>query len=149
MQKRLGISEGSHSVKYAIVADNKRYKRFLKDKLKSSKLRRLELKQKRESLRKSKEKSEGITYQTNCGIDTMINKTDESSEKISKNEISIFYFDLETTEFAHNAHIIQIAAKNGENLFNVYVKPKEKISSSASKATGLHCINNTFIISNY
>lgn len=34
MQKRLGISEGSHSVKYAIVADNKRCKRFLKDKLK-------------------------------------------------------------------------------------------------------------------
>lgn len=30
-----------------------------------------------------------------------MNKTDESSEKISKNEISIFYFDLETTGFAH------------------------------------------------
>lgn len=136
VQKTAGLTVGTHTIKFASVADSKRLRRAEKSKLRNSKLRRIKLKNDREILRKKKEQSEGITYQTNCGISETRNLIN-SNQSLSKINTTIVYFDLETGGLNLDADILQIAAKSGDHSFNVYVKPTKKMSSSASEVTGL------------
>ena len=118
------LSQGSYTAKYALASDHKRYKRKLNDRSRKKKIRRILLKQKRENLRKVTERAEGTMYKSNCGIDEAIksNISQDSGEKCSV-ESSIVYFDLETTGFAKDADILQIAAVCNDNLFILFIYP--------------------------
>lgn len=95
-------------------------------------------------MRKSTEKREGITYESNCGINRLNNyvcdskNCDKRSNITDENETNIVYFDIETTGFAADAHILQIAAICDTQVFNVYVHTKTNITTSASAVTQLH-----------
>ncbi|KYQ50077.1 Fatty acid synthase, partial [Trachymyrmex zeteki] len=135
VQEKLQLPRGSHTVKYAFKADRKRSKRVVRDKSRTKKLRRIQLKNNRENLRKVTEEAESTTYKSNCGIDEAtnnvnINKDSGETLNISNN---IVYFDLETTGFSNDADILQIAA--------VY-----QISTCASKATGLCHVNSNLYL---
>lgn len=89
---------------------------------------------------------EGVTYQSNCGIDIAINTKGTDLHKKTDNDVNIVYFDLETTDFATDAHILQVAAKCDECAFNVYIHSEQNISVGASQATGLTKINNVLCL---
>ncbi|XP_058807184.1 uncharacterized protein LOC131673301 [Phymastichus coffea] len=131
---RVNLSEGLYTLKYATTADGKRFTRKQTNTSSKAKLRRVILKQQRESLRKSLEKSEGITYQANCGMEIEINLPEKSNADAKP---LIVYFDLETTGLDINAEIVQIAAKCGKYEFDFYINPTKEISKSATKFTGL------------
>ena len=63
-----GLPSEPFTVRYSDSADRKRLKRKIVDSTVSKKKRRIELRQEREILRKSNEKAEGTTYQSNCGF---------------------------------------------------------------------------------
>ncbi|XP_039315359.1 DNA polymerase III PolC-type-like [Solenopsis invicta] len=50
------------------------------------------------------------------------------------------FFNLETSGLNATADILQIAAKSGNYIFNVYIEPLQEICTSATKITGLHSI---------
>lgn len=131
---RVDLSEGFYTTRYATSTDGKRIKRKNKSSTSETKLRRIILKQQREALRKSLEQVEGISYQSNCGMDMEIDLPEESN---NDTKFLIVYFDLETTGLDMSAEIVQIAAKCGRYEFSVYVNPTKEISRSATKVTGL------------
>jgi len=47
------------------------------------------------------------------------------------------YVDLETSGFQKNCDILQIAAKCGKHLFNIYINPIHEISAAATAVHGL------------
>ncbi|XP_044594135.1 uncharacterized protein LOC123271775 isoform X2 [Cotesia glomerata] len=145
IQNKLDIPNGSRTVKYVHDSDIAREKKSTSNKSKTKKIRRIELKQKRELLRKNNEKCEGITYESNYGIDKLTNYVRDSkncdikqSNILDEDKTNVVYFDIETTGFAADAHILQIAAICDTVVFNVYVHTKTKISTSASAVTKLH-----------
>ncbi|XP_074108430.1 uncharacterized protein LOC141533438 [Cotesia typhae] len=147
IKQRLKIPAGSHTIKYVQRSEVKRQKRLTMSKSKTKKLRRIELKQKRELLRKNTERHEGITYESNCGMNKINNYVhkgcDDNNNSIINNialddETKIVYFDLETTGFAADAHILQIAATCDSKIFNIYVHTKTQILSSATVVTKLY-----------
>lgn len=96
-------------------------------------------------MRKNNEKREGITYERNCGIDKLNNYVRDSkncdnkqSNTLEEGKTNVVYFDIETTGFAADAHILQIAAICDAEVFNIYIHTKTKISTSASAVTKLH-----------
>ena len=97
-------------------------------------------------LRKNNEKSEGVTYKPNCGIDFEINL--QSKLNVNHSSYSVVYFDLETTELSMSDEILQIAAICDDREFNVYIHPTRAISSSASNITGLRSISGELYLKN-
>ncbi|KAK0072503.1 hypothetical protein PV326_014398, partial [Microctonus aethiopoides] len=95
------------------------------------KIRRIELKKKRELLRKKIEGVEGVIYQSNCGMNILAMKTIETNDP-NEFPTKIVYFDLETSGLSANTHILQIGAVCGEQIFNVYIHTKQNISSAAT-----------------
>lgn len=102
-------------------------------------------------MRQKKENSEGVNYQSNCGFDIDSEKlnfalepqfleTLQSTQQnlVNQNDLTIVYFDLETSGFEKNADILQIAAKFEDHAFSIYVEPTKNINPAASKVTGLH-----------
>ncbi|KAK0075357.1 hypothetical protein PV325_007000, partial [Microctonus aethiopoides] len=61
------------------------------------------------------------------------NETNDPNEFPTK----IVHFDLETSGLSANAHILQIGAVCGEQIFHVYIHTRQNISSAASKMTQL------------
>ncbi|KAK0177156.1 hypothetical protein PV328_001235 [Microctonus aethiopoides] len=108
---KLDIPIGSRIFEFVHRSDIKRQKRSIVSQSKAKKLRRIEMK-KREVLRKNTEKREGITYEI-------------------EDETNVIYFDLETTGFAADGHILQIAAICDIQVFNIYKKVEtHKISDA-------------------
>ena len=142
IRKNVGLFVGgNHAAKYAANADKKRLKRSTKQKLKSFKVRRLELKQNREILRKNKEKTEGLTYRSNCGLEeATIQIPSKYLEEVQNDDYIVVYFDLETTGLTADCYLLQIAAISNEHILNIYIDSSQQISPSATKATGLHHI---------
>lgn len=144
---KLNVSPGKHTAILAMHLDEKREKRAIKAKLPSTKSRRNLLSQMKEASRKSKERSEGVQYQSNCGMNiNMGNATLIDSQRfadklpnisVSPEDCNIVYFDLETSGFSKNAEILQIAAKFEEYTFMVYLSPTRPIDADASRVTGL------------
>ncbi|KYM94061.1 hypothetical protein ALC62_15322 [Cyphomyrmex costatus] len=96
--------------------------------------------QSREALRKKKEKVEGVQYLPNYGINQDFNSSN-TVDFVSLNESKMVFFDLETSGLNATADILQIAAKSGDYIFNVYIERLQEISASATKITGLHSID--------
>jgi len=116
-------------------------KRAVKDKSRIKKLRRIQLKN-RKNLRKVPEESEGTTNKSNCGIDEAMNNININKDRETLNVANnIVYFDLETTRLSNDADILQIAAVCNNKVFNVYVKSSKQISTGANKATELCIVN--------
>ncbi|KAK0176941.1 hypothetical protein PV328_001039 [Microctonus aethiopoides] len=139
IQKKLDIPSGSRTITFVRQSDMKRKKRSLLSQSKTKKLQRIELKKRRELLRKSSEKREDITYESNCGINRLTNFVCDSESDLAVDEdgTNVVYFDFETTGFAADAHILQIAAICNTQIFNVYVHTKTNITTSASAVTKL------------
>lgn len=147
--KILSLSPGKNTGLYASRQDKKRYERAKKAKLLSAKARRNLLAENREKLRKKNEKTEGVQYESNCGL-TNDNDSNQviDSHIVSMSQNSLFsadncdivYFDLETSGFGKSHEILQIAAMYKEYEFSVYVNPTKEISSEASLHTGLRDI---------
>ncbi|KAK0077202.1 hypothetical protein PV326_010206 [Microctonus aethiopoides] len=107
---KLDIPIGSRIFEFVHRSDIKRQKRSIVSQSKAKKLRRIEMK-KREVLRKNTEKRE------------------------VEDETNVIYFDLETTGFAADGHILQIAAICDIQVFNIYVYIKTNITTLASAVT--------------
>lgn len=138
IKQQLMLSRGEHTESYAAKLDKKRMCRATNAKLRLAKTRRNILRQDREALRKRSEKSEGVQYESNCGMQINVNNNDYSHPKNITPEIcEVVYFDLETSGFAYTADILQIAAKCGDFTFSAYASPTKKIESKASEITGL------------
>lgn len=61
---------------------------------------------------------------------------------ICKRDVSIIYFDLESTGFANSAEIIQISAISSTEIFNVYINPEQLfIPSRVTEVTGFEKID--------
>ncbi|XP_058808409.1 uncharacterized protein LOC131673999 [Phymastichus coffea] len=124
---RLGFEEQCFSALYAEGADRKRLKRKLANSSHAKKLRKIQLKQNREALRQNQEKTEGITYQSNCGFNSQIEMPVER-ECVVDRKVKLVFFDLKTTGLDKDADIVQIAAKCGKFEFDSYVGPTKDIS---------------------
>ncbi|VDI59335.1 Hypothetical predicted protein [Mytilus galloprovincialis] len=59
--------------------------------------------------------------------------------------MSVVYFDLETTSLANDCDIIQISAIEKSSEFNQYITPSQCISRQASSVTGLSVWNNILV----
>ncbi|KAK0088241.1 hypothetical protein PV326_004914 [Microctonus aethiopoides] len=94
------------------------------------------MEKKRKLLRKKIEGVEGVTYQSNCGMNILAIKTNETNDP-NEFPTKIVHFDLETSGLSANAHILQIGAVCGEQIFHVYIHTRQNISSAASKMTQL------------
>lgn len=97
------------------------------------------------------QRSEGIQYQPNCGINidiTALNSSHLQSSEMSEKNCGIVYFDLKTSDFGDSACILQIVAECNQSTFSVYVTPTQHISVSAANVTGLHTINGDLLLHN-
>lgn len=65
----------------------------------------------------------------------------DNNNNISEDEANIVYFDIETTGFAADAHILQIAAVCDDQTFNAYIHTTKNISASASAVTQLRHVH--------
>lgn len=136
IKKKLLLCPGKHTQNYISTTEKHRRRRSSQAKTKKKKLRRIQLAKDRQNLRMSKEKSEGLTYKSNCGIND--NYSLESLDFNSTyDHYCPVYFDLETSGLARSDEILQIGAKYNDASFSVYVTPTQRISESASKITGL------------
>ncbi|CAC5377710.1 unnamed protein product [Mytilus coruscus] len=64
---------------------------------------------------------------------------------VNIDNMSIVYFDLETTSLANDCDIIQISAIEKSSEFNQYITPSQCISRQASSVTGLSAWNNILV----
>lgn len=149
VEKSLSLSPGIHTAAFARTLDNVRSKRARKSKLSSTKRRRQCLLQEKENLRKKNENTEGIKYQSNCGLvdndEELFNFYESQISNIpgiaaSFDSCNSVYFDLETSGFKKTDKILQIAAKCEDRTFTVYATPTKAINSDASEHTGLKYI---------
>ncbi|XP_046465905.1 uncharacterized protein [Neodiprion pinetum] len=147
VNSKLNVSPGKHTASFAKVLDTKRKKRAMKAKLPTTKARRNLLARKKEASRKSMEQSEGIHYETNCGINSCSESRGTVDFRllldilptiaVSVDSCNIIYFDLETSGFSKDSEILQIAAKFENSTFSVYLHPSKSIDADASRVTGL------------
>lgn len=147
VQEKLTVSPGKHTASFAARIDRRRKLRTMRAKLPSTKRRRNLLVEMKEVLRRSTEKSEGIQYQSNCGMDMHTESPTSIDPQLLADKLpdiiilsencNVVYFDLKTRGFSRTSEILQIAAKFGENTFSVYLNPSRSIDSEASEVTGL------------
>ncbi|XP_066596946.1 uncharacterized protein [Prorops nasuta] len=140
IREKMNLLGGPHTATYMNGIDRKRKLRAFLDSTRLKKLRRIELKVKREALRKSAEKLEGGQYLSNCGTNHTLEK-EKVVNKISAYNSIIVYFDLETSSLRIDCDILQISAISGERTFNVYILPQQEIDLEATKINGLHVMN--------
>ena len=137
VQKNLGLIPGKNTLSYFHKTDELRKTKSQQKTSKKEKTRRRQLAGIRQNLKKRKEKSEGVTYESNCGINR-IDKEINLDQNVEKNiledsECDIIYFDIETSGFEMSCDILQIAAISGSYEFSVYIHPTQSISSNATK----------------
>ena len=110
VKQSLNVPISSNLEKLCQITDN-RLKRADKAKNVEMKVRRIELAQKREQLRKSLESKEGITYASNIAFELYASlQTFDNIPALSIDNCKIVYFDLETSGRDNLADILQIAA---------------------------------------
>lgn len=140
--ENLNLKPGNRLKQYNIRSQKLLTDRRLKIKKPEFKKKRLFKKKQRAALRYRIENVEGVTYETNCALlsepgivtETRNEDNDSNTQVLG---ISIVLLDLETTGFSSEAEILQIAAKSGKEIFNIYVNPVGSISAKASEVHGL------------
>ncbi|XP_062585112.1 uncharacterized protein LOC134246768 [Saccostrea cucullata] len=101
------------------------------------KRKRISLKNKNVRCDRREAVKEGDTYgneielQEDADIETILSKIKLSGEE------TVVVFDLETTGLPRRSDITQLAAFDGEELFNSYIIPSHNISPTVSSLTGL------------
>ncbi|XP_021350929.1 uncharacterized protein LOC110448808 [Mizuhopecten yessoensis] len=81
---------------------------------------------------------EGETYKPQIEEDVSVNDIESIPTKCSLDGIDEYVvFDLETTGLSRTSDITQISAYDGKNMLNLYVSPRQPISSKASDVTGI------------
>ena len=120
VKQSLNVPISSNLEKLCQITDDNRLKRADKAKNVETKVRRIELAQKREQLRKSLESKEGITYASNIAfkLDASL-QTFDNIPALSIDNCKIVYFDLETSGRDNLADILQIAAIVDDNIFTI------------------------------
>lgn len=139
---KAGINYSKSLLGYVKKTDLKALKRKQKDEQPEQKAKRKFNTAQKEQLRNRKEHLEEDTYFSNMAFfgnalpTTFITKT---SDNIFYNtdDVAFVFFDLETGGFKIGKDILQIAMKNENLCFNVYITPKQSIDASASAVTGL------------
>ncbi|XP_058804447.1 uncharacterized protein LOC131671769 [Phymastichus coffea] len=132
---------------YCEKLDNLRKRKSLQKTTRQSKLRRIELTATRINSRKQNEKSEGVAYQRNVGINTtntvisasVLDKVVEINDTASE----LVFFDLETSGLEESCDILQIAAASSTIEFCTYALPTRNIPMQVTKVNGLsgHSVN--------
>ena len=144
------ISPGQFYKRHAQISERKR--KHVKD-FKSTlkyKRRRLAFGKTKSVLETAAEVREGKTYLS--GVDSEATTVDDIEtippavaapdyHSISVDNVSMVYFDLETTSFHKTCDIVQLAACCGEETFSNYVLPNQAIDSRASEVTGISIIS--------
>ncbi|XP_063436090.1 uncharacterized protein LOC134717530 [Mytilus trossulus] len=81
---------------------------------------------------------EGETYQPQIEENVSVRDIEKIPTKYSLEGIDNYVvFDLETTGLSRTSDITQISAYDGTNMLNLYVSPRQSISSKASDVTGI------------
>ncbi|CAC5386012.1 polC [Mytilus coruscus] len=81
---------------------------------------------------------EGETYKPQIKEDVSVNYIESIPTKCSLDGIDEYVvFDLERTGLSRTSDIKQISAYDGKNMLNLYVSPRQPISSKASDVTGI------------
>ncbi|XP_066585436.1 uncharacterized protein [Prorops nasuta] len=95
IKHKICLSPRKYTASYTAKYDKIRYQRAEKINSRAYKLRRIELSQKREKLRKRNEKDEGISYQSNLGIDKYV--LEGKSLNNCNYMFNLMYFGLKTS----------------------------------------------------
>lgn len=142
------MSPGDFTTSLTSKMDAKRKKRKQTSNKKEFKKRRISLKKKKNLNERKSSVKEGPTYETQLemNIDNTVNPPQIPQQIIISGSESKVFFDLETTGLGRNSDITQIAAKNGDNVFQRYVIPMVDIQIEASRVTGITYSQSTNIM---
>ncbi|XP_045215031.2 uncharacterized protein LOC123565087 [Mercenaria mercenaria] len=158
----LGLSPGSHTIKYADKCLKRRLQKQQRQQLPSVKRRRLVLKQERSINQGALEALEGVSYQSEVSHSSSVDieklpdavpRGNFKPVKVESGQPTIIAIDLETTDLIRGSvmpHITQLAAvevKSGAQ-FAVYTKPKMAVTSEAQRVTGICVDDNGDIVVN-
>ncbi|VDH96443.1 Hypothetical predicted protein [Mytilus galloprovincialis] len=91
---------------------------------------------------------EGPTYETQLemNIDDTVNLSQIPQQIIISGTESKVFFDLETTGLGRNSDITQIAAQNGDNVFQRYIIPMVDLQIETNRVTGITYSQSTNIM---
>ncbi|XP_071635851.1 uncharacterized protein [Temnothorax longispinosus] len=135
--KNLDLSPGKETTKFRAKKDKARSEQAKKSKTISYKRRRLFLAKKRSAKNASAQRREGLTYESNSGLEGMSELLwDKPDQEGDWTESEIVIFDLETSGLSHSAEICQISAATETKTFNAYMVPKS-MTPGAAATTGL------------
>ncbi|KAK0159464.1 hypothetical protein PV327_011114 [Microctonus hyperodae] len=137
-----GIKYSSSLLKYIKTTDSKATKRKHSEEQPQQKAKRKVEASQKKQLRMRKEHSEIATYASNLalfGNSSNCNFISTTSDNISYNtdNIAFVFFDLETGGYKVGKDILQIAMKNENLCFNIYITPRQLVDASASTVHGL------------
>ncbi|XP_024892136.1 uncharacterized protein LOC112467665, partial [Temnothorax curvispinosus] len=145
---KLLLSPGSaRTLAYRLQKDKKREIRAKLSKTKEIKKRRLYAKKQRSIATASRQRQEGLTYESGVScynVSDLFENTPRAMNdpnNFENDNYRIVYFDLETTGLRSTDQICQIAAYDGVSTFNAYITPSIPISRSASAITGMQIID--------
>ncbi|XP_071652436.1 uncharacterized protein [Temnothorax longispinosus] len=136
--KELNLSPST--VKFRESKENVRKRKIENLRTVEAKRRRLFHKKNRSSKMASVQRREGITYETDSGLNSVSGFIDESpyqADTSDHQDAKIVIFDLETTGLSKSSEICQIAAVHEKETFNAYIVPAGGMSSRAAEVTGL------------
>ncbi|XP_061168272.1 uncharacterized protein LOC133177209 [Saccostrea echinata] len=133
------LSPGKVSKRHGITMDKKKLWHKKRHASISFKRKRLSLKKRKHERESTNCLKEGKTYEpcistsevNSCDLETIPGKREFNGEE------NIVAFDLETTGLSRSSDIIQLAAFDGKEEFNIYVSPSQQITKKASEITGL------------
>ncbi|KAK0071447.1 hypothetical protein PV325_012921, partial [Microctonus aethiopoides] len=139
---KAGIKYSRSLLKHIKTTDSKATKRKHREEQPQQKAKRKVKVSQKKQLRMRKEHSEIETYTSNLalfGNSSTCDFISRTSYNISYNtdNIAFVFFDLETGGFKVGKDILQIAMKNENLCFNVYITPRQSIDASASAVHGL------------
>lgn len=137
--ENLSLSPDKKTKKFREERDKARAKRSERLKTIYYKRRRLFLAKKRSNKNATSQRREGITYESNSGLDEVSKLLWDKSDQevtIDWTKSKIVIFDLETSGLSHSAEICQISAATESETFNVYMVPKS-MTPGAAAITGL------------
>lgn len=147
---KVQLSPGRHHQKHIARVDKRLLRRREYTKTREFKIRRNLNKKIRSGLRHLRENNEGTTYESNCGLFRQSAVPDEEQQNVECefNDVThaFIFFDLETSSTRRDCDILQIAALCGTNEFNIYIKPRQPISPSATAVNGLINSNGTLLL---
>ncbi|XP_024891144.1 uncharacterized protein LOC112466982 [Temnothorax curvispinosus] len=127
---QIQLSSGKHHLRHISKTDKTYLQRKARINTHQYKKKRMEQKKLRSILRYRRENSEGLTYESNCGLLTQpaVPIEEENNERDNESDIPIILFDLETSSLRRDCDILQIATKSVKKHFDIYINPTQQVS---------------------